>query len=541
MNLSPHWASPRRQYLLAKAESYNGRPALASARSIRKDRKWETFASRQEVNDRRCRRSAKDVHPGRSWYMRDETQVSRDVELSDTAAGEAWSAPSQKDRGTASQGPGTRPNFKGGGFWQRISYGGRSKETEADVLADHPDAFDPFPQDVLYPDVMAGLGLHAKSILHGHGERSTYALSRALVCPPPKLVREPTQPGRHLHPSLDELSQDLLRERGGTASLKDWPPPGFGARDYDALVKAEVTHHGEGLTAGVDAHFNSYSPSADWTHPYTLAYNSPAADGYRVQKWQHQKAFAAKGLSPAGVEELLRRCCSTADRVELLELAPRVMAHCYEARKEDALRCAVRFGEAARSAQAMAETEQCNALQEAALALIASVATRGRDAHGPELLVEGLVTMQEAGVGHKIYVDMLLSALFNWSSRAPFPEDLALRAATALSWAAAALTDSVPSGSIRLAAGSRRAVAAIRAALPDNTAHVNAHLLEVLDDLISGAAWDADLNPLVEPAAAASNSPHETAGEQPTDTPNKTDDLKMWQHHYPEFVVNSSH
>mmetsp|Transcript_106945 Transcript_106945/g.205701 ORF Transcript_106945/g.205701 Transcript_106945/m.205701 type:complete len:613 (+) Transcript_106945:63-1901(+) len=567
MNLSPHWASPRRQYLLAHAESHRYQPALATARSTRRDRKRETFASRQEVKEKVRQQKAKDVHPGRSLYIH-----SRDLEVSAPAGTEASAkaSPRQEEKDEVAQifpegdvykselervtsqayervhytavksgdavasefGPRPRPK---GGFWQRIAYGGRTKEAEAAPLVDFADPVDVNSRDVLYPEVMTGLGLHAKAILHGHGEQLLASQSREMQCPLPKVVHEPLKPGKELHDSLDELSRDLLRERGGIASLKDWPPPSPRQIKADHAFAREMTSYGEGHTAGAEAHFRSYTGHADWTHPAVQGYNDPVADRYREKKWQHQRTLATPDLNPEVVTELFRRIFSTADRMELLELAPKIVAHSFEARKEDVLRVAVRFGEAARSAQDVGETEQCNALQQAALALISSVASRARDAHGPELPVDALVTMQEVGVGHKIYLDMLLSQIYTWSQRtqAEFPKELAHRAATALSWASTALADNQPAGSVLcLAAGSRRAVADIRKALAEcEPAQINTDLLQVLEELISGVARDPDCQPNVaeesyadpsgEPPAElpAEESSADASGEPPADLP----------------------
>merc|ERR1712232_736856 len=106
---------------------------------------------------------------------------------------------------------------------------------------------------------------------------------------------------------------------------------------------------------------------------------------------------------------------------------------------------------------------------------------------GPELLIESLEALQKLGITEKTYVDMLLSALFNWTSRAPLQPALAMRAASTLAAIAEAAT---PSGGLRLAAGSRRAVGAVREAIANDASMVvHSDVYVVLGDLASGAAW----------------------------------------------------
>jgi len=278
--------------------------------------------------------------------------------------------------------------------------------------------------------------------------------------------------GRLLHSDrdVDTWCHLLDLKRGADVKVsQDSPPP-------------PVLRRGEGRPQGVEAHLDAYAADYDefgeamaCGHPEKQAYNDPLAALHRRAKWQHHTERLAAGLSPEE-EAVAQGGASLALLVqsalpwELLTLAPQLEASCFEAPKEEALRAAVRLGAAARRILAdavtpqVAEAESAAAvLRRAALALIASAASRARDAHSHDFPVEALEAMHAAGVGAPVYVNMLLAAVFTQLARAPLPPELAARAAGALAWAATALVGD--DGDLELTSTSRRAVAAIRCAL----------------------------------------------------------------------------
>lgn len=279
---------------------------------------------------------------------------------------------------------------------------------------------------------------------------------------------------RALPPSLVELAEDLLRESGRQPSER-----------AEAKVVDVAFFEAKGNGNGCEEHCNAYACEFDWAHPSVAAYGTPLAEIQRCNKWKLHRALAAGGSALPGGKELADRA-ERADVLELIGLAPQVAACAQEMPKEAALKLAVRLGETADSIKDTSASA-FEVLRESSIALLASVAARARNAHGPDLLVEALESLQKLGITERTYIDMLLSALFNWTSRAPLQPTLALRAACALT----SLADAVAaSGGLRLAAGSRRAVGAVRAAIAgDDTMAVNRHVFDVLGGLASSATW----------------------------------------------------
>lgn len=212
---------------------------------------------------------------------------------------------------------------------------------------------------------------------------------------------------------------------------------------------------------GANRHLSSYEQNVDWEHPAPQALGTPLAHIYRHQRCQQQLEHTEEGevLVPGGC--VLMRAAQGATARELLLMAPRLEACCFEARKEEVLRTAVHLG---RSARDLGDGDAA-VLQAAALSLISSAASRVRDAHSSEFLVLVLEAMPQAGVGSLLYVDMLLSALYARPSGGALPPELARRAAKVLEWASVALPGHWVDGSSELGAASRRALAAIASTL----------------------------------------------------------------------------
>lgn len=393
-------------------------------------------------------------------------------------------------------------------FWQRHHYGRRSRAEprQAEDLrpVDPEEALSDYWHHTAYKAV-ASSGLPAGLRGTGGGQSAMNAW----------------EPGHSLPRSgaLADFAEDLAAERSGTtttlqralqpdaavAPLQRRRSPLLAAagRSGDgvaatgdpgvtrSLARPRAGQSGGSRTAAGEAHILEYGAAhaTDLSEPVAQAYNNPLAERQREAKWRQQEC---RGLPLGGAALAARAVQESTSLPELLEIAPCLASCCYEATKEAALRAAVRLGEAAEDHCDQLSAAGVKELQQAALALIASVASRARDAHGPDFLVDTLVGMERAGVGERVYVDMVLAALWGRIQREPLPGELAERAAGALCWAAEALTDSDPPGSLRLGAGSRRAVAAIRDALPKEVAAAadeSETMLRVLEHLSSGAAW----------------------------------------------------
>lgn len=372
-------------------------------------------------------------------------------------------------------------------FWQRRCYVRRGREaTEVDDM--HSQAAQMSGRDAQgrtesAADVLAEHWSHAhyRDVMHGRSNDQPVGTGSAACQPNIASKRLELDVGRSLPPSLMEFAEELVRESGGGVARQ---------AEIEAL-EAGSAFRTQGCELrgggnGCEAHCNIYQCEVDWAQPSVMAYGTPLMELQRLEKWQQHSALSAVGETLAGGMELAGRA-EVADLLELIELGPSLAACCHEVPKEVALRLAVRFGEGADQVRDRSSTAS-EVLQQAGMALFASVAARARDAHGPELLVEALEALQRLGVAERTYIDMLLSALFNWTSRAPLKPPLALRAACALT----AVADAA--GGLRLAAGSRRAVAAVREAIADNPAMaVNSHVFDVLGDLASGAAWNTEV------------------------------------------------
>jgi len=207
--------------------------------------------------------------------------------------------------------------------------------------------------------------------------------------------------------------------------------------------------------------------------PFTLAFNSPMAEGHRERKWT---LYAGSVLSTGG-GSLAQQAIRAANASELLRILPQLSACCYEMRKEEALSVA------ARVASVEASESDRTLLRHAALTLLESAVARARDAHGPEFLVEVLEIMMKASVGTRHLVDQLLAALHTQLIRVPLSPALAERIAMALSWVGSALRDEddcVP----LFSTASRRVVAGVKEVLARQgscTGHM-ASMLELLSD-----------------------------------------------------------
>merc|ERR1719453_126738 len=99
-------------------------------------------------------------------------------------------------------------------------------------------------------------------------------------------------------------------------------------------------------------------------------------------------------------------------------MAPTLASSSREIPKETALELAVVLGGTIAEIPAQAAAAR-QLLDDAARTLLTSVAARARDAHGPNLLLDALVAMDQLGLRERTLVDIFLSALFTWTCRAP--------------------------------------------------------------------------------------------------------------------------
>lgn len=234
---------------------------------------------------------------------------------------------------------------------------------------------------------------------------------------------------------------------------------------------------------GADRHLDTYGHSVDWEHPATVAAGTPLAPLHRHRRWQHHLQCAEEVGEEAASQwggGSLVRFAQAAAAEDLLLVAPRLEVGCLEAPKEEVLRAAVHVGRAARS---LGDTEKAEQLQATALAMISSVASRARDAHNVEFLVQTLEAMPEAGVGALLFVDMLLAALYAQLARNPLSAELARRTARAVRWAAASLPSH--DGSSELGAASRRAVATVARVLREGGDEDAAEGLDAIAEVAS--------------------------------------------------------
>lgn len=283
----------------------------------------------------------------------------------------------------------------------------------------------------------------------------------------------------------DDAKRGLTLSMGSTAAavLTD------GHVRSDPSRVPNTSRHGIPVSKGAEEFLDQYEHVAAFPNEALItAYNCPYVEIHRDRKSQ-QDATTTDFVNDVLLSECggaqLARLAQTVRHEELVVLAPRLEVLCFEVCKEEALVTAIHLGAAARDSN---PTDQV-ILHRAVMALIASAASRCRDAHSALFPIEGLEAMSQTGVGAPTYVDMFLAALYVQISRgSDFSVEVAERTARAVQWAAEAFADN-SGNSLAVGPAGRRALGTVISKLQNGPEpeHV-APLLDLLRALSAEAA-----------------------------------------------------